>query len=106
MGLRFLYVTASDETEAERIGRALVESRLAACVNILGGIRSIYRWKGVLHDDAEVVLVAKTTEERVPELVEKVTLLHSYECPCVVSLPILAGHPPFLDWIAAETTSE
>ena len=98
-----VYMTAADEDEARRIGRALVEEKLAACVNVIPGMRSIYRWRGEVHDDREVVVIAKTREALVEALVARVKELHSYDCPCVVALPIVAGNPDFLAWIEAET---
>jgi len=95
-------MTAGNKAEALKIGKALVSSKLAACVNILDNMNSVYRWQDELQEDSEVVLIAKTTEERVPQLIEKVKSLHSYDCPCIVSLPVLGGHKPFLDWIADE----
>ena len=80
----------------------LVASKLAACVNILDNMNSIYLWEGKLQDDQETVMIAKTTEARVPELIEKVKAMHSYDCPCVVCLPIENGNQEFLDWIADE----
>jgi periplasmic divalent cation tolerance protein len=102
MAVNFIYMTAGSKAEAQKIGKALVESRLAACVNILDNMQSIYRWKEKVQEDSEVVLIAKTTERRVPRLVDKVKSLHSYDCPCIVSLPVLDGYPPFLDWVQAE----
>jgi periplasmic divalent cation tolerance protein len=95
-------MTAGSKAEAQKIGKALVESRLAACVNILDNMQSIYRWEQEIQQDTEVVLIAKTTASLVSQLVEKVKTLHSYDCPCIVSLPILDGYPPFLDWVQAE----
>ncbi len=79
-----------------------MEHRLAACVNIFENMQSIYRWEEEIQEDTEVVLIAKTTESLFPELIEKVKSLHSYDCPCIVSLPILDGYPPFLNWIHDE----
>jgi periplasmic divalent cation tolerance protein len=101
MPIRFVYMTAGSLEEARRIGRELVSARLAACVNILPQMNSIYVWEGKLNEDAEVVLIAKTTVGRIPELVSKVKSLHSYSVPCIVSLAVEDGHPPFLEWIAA-----
>src|SRR3990167_3474386 len=95
----FVYVTCASEEEAAKIGGALVKERLAACVNILGPMRSIYEWKGVLHDQREAAMVAKTSEPLVEELTARIREMHSYDCPCVVALPIVAGNPSFLDWI-------
>ena len=102
MKVNFIYMTAGSKDEARKIGKELVISRLAACVNILDNMNSFYMWQGKVQDDTEIVMIAKTTEDRVPELVEKVKSLHSYDCPCIVSIPILDGNQAFLDWIAAE----
>jgi periplasmic divalent cation tolerance protein len=103
MPVNFIYMTAGSKSEAQKIGKALVESRLAACVNILDNMQSIYRWEEKIQEDSEVVLIAKTTESLVSQLIDKVKSLHSYDCPCIVSLPILDGYPPFLDWIKMNT---
>ena len=103
MGIHFVYMTAGSKEEARKIGKQLVASKLAACVNILDNMNSMYMWDGELQDDSEVVCIAKTTAERVPELIEKVRSLHSYDCPCIVSLPVSDGHKPFLDWISDQT---
>ncbi len=102
MKVNFIYMTAGSKDEARKIGKELVISRLAACVNILDNMNSFYMWEGKVQDDTEIVMIAKTTEDRVPELVEKVKSLHSYDCPCIVSIPILDGNQAFLDWIAEE----
>lgn len=99
MEIRFVYITVGDSQEADVIGRELVEGRLAACVNILPSMRAIYRWKGHVEEDGETVLIAKTTRQRMPALIEKVRSLHSYSCPCIVSLPVVEGYSPFLEWI-------
>lgn len=99
----FAYVTASSMEEAGRIGRALVEEGLAACVNLLPGMRSIYRWQGAVEQAEEVVLVAKTRSDRFDSLAARVRALHSYDTPCVVALPVTAGSAPYLRWIAAES---
>lgn len=101
--LRLFYLTAPDEATAEAIGRSLVESRLAACVNILGKGKSIYWWDGAVQAEPEVYLLGKTRADLVDALIRHVTDRHPYEVPCVVALPIEAGHPPFLDWIRRET---
>lgn len=99
-----VYMTASDRDEALRIGRALVDERLAACVNVLGEITSIYRWEDALQQDCEVAFIAKTVEDKVAALTERVNELHSYDCPCVVAVPISAGAPAFLSWLQTEIT--
>lgn len=98
-----VYVTCPDAAEADRIGRALVESRFAACVNILDGMKSIYRWQGKIESANEVVLLAKTTEDRLQPLLARIDSMHPYDTPCAVALPIQAGLPDFLDWVATET---
>ncbi|MCG6906329.1 MAG: divalent-cation tolerance protein CutA [Desulfobacteraceae bacterium] len=102
MQAQIVYMTAGDLAEARRIGRTLVEERLAACVNIIDGMRAVYRWEGELQEGQEVVVIAKTVAAKVDALVARVKALHSYECCCVLALPVTAGNPPFLDWIAAE----
>lgn len=102
MSVNFVYMTAGSKEEAKKIAAALVASKLAACVNILDNMNSIYFWEGEVQDDQEVVMIAKTTRAHIPELIEKVKSMHSYECPCIVALPVVDGHQPFLDWIADE----
>jgi periplasmic divalent cation tolerance protein len=98
-----LYMTAGSAEEARRIGAALVDERLTACVNIIDGMTSIYRWEGAVRNDSETVMIAKTRRDLVDGVIARVKTLHSYSCPCVVALPIVAGNPAFLDWIGAET---
>ena len=97
--MRFVYVTTRDRAEARAIGRALVEARLAACVNIIEGMESIYRWQGAVEEARETILIAKTSERNVAALIEAVKAAHSYDVPCVVTLPILEGNPPYLQWL-------
>ena len=99
----FAYMTASSPDEARRIGRALVEARLAACVNVIDGMTSFYWWQGKIEEGNEVVLIAKTTRDKLDALTAKVKSLHSYTVPCVVGLSICGGNRDFLDWIGAET---
>lgn len=101
----FVYMTAGSPAEAERIGRALVEERLAACVNILPGMRSIYRWEGKVETGNEAVLIAKTRADRFDELRARVRALHSYAVPCIVALPLDRCDQPYLDWLARECAS-
>lgn len=97
------YVTCADAAEAKRIAAALVEERLAACGNVIEGLSSVYRWQGRIETAGECVLLLKTRSALVEQISRRVAELHSYECPCVVALPIEGGHPPYLDWIMAET---
>ena len=100
-----VYITAGSVEEASRIGRVLVEERLAAWANVIDGMRSIYRWQGKIEEEPEAVLIAKTRTGMIDRLTERVRGLHSYDCPCVVGLPIVGGNPDYLDWIDAETDS-
>ena len=104
MDVRLVYMTAGSRDEARTVGQALLESNLAACVNIIDNMNSLYMWQGAVQDDQEVVVIAKTTEQRIPALIEKVNALHSYDCPCVLSIPVESGNPEFLAWIRNETT--
>lgn len=101
-----IYVTTDGPDEARAIGRALVEARLAACANILDPMTSIFHWEGKVQEGQETVLIAKTTATSVDALTAKVRELHSYDCPCIVALPIEGGNPAFLEWVAAETRVE
>jgi len=104
MAVSLVYVTTESRDKAIEIGRALVGERLAACANVSGPITSIFRWDGAVQEGDEHVLIAKTRSDLVDRLQARVKALHSYDCPCVVALPIEAGHGPFLDWIVAETS--
>jgi periplasmic divalent cation tolerance protein len=95
----FVYMTAGSKEEASTIGRRLVEEKLAACVNIIDGMTSIYRWEGKLESASESVLIAKTMSKNVESLTERVKTLHSYDCPCIVTLDIQNGNHDFLSWI-------
>lgn len=99
----FVYMTAGGVEQARALGRALVEERLAACVNIVDGTRSIYRWQGKVEEATEAVIVAKTTARLVDALTARVRELHDYDCPCVVAFDIAGGNPDYLEWISAET---
>ncbi len=103
MSATLVYMTAGSVEEARAIGASLVERRLAACVNILPGMLSQYRWEGSIQTDEEVVLIAKTRSDAVDALTGHVRDIHSYDCPCVVALPVEGGNPDFLHWIADET---
>ncbi len=95
-------VTTPSMEEGAQLGRTLVEERLAACANLVPGIRSIYRWQGVVQDESEVLLVIKTTADCWSRLAEGVAELHSYETPEVLALPVAAGAATYLSWLNAE----
>jgi len=95
-----VFSACGSEEEAARIARALVESRAAACVNIVPGLRSIYRWKGAVEDASEWLLLIKTTRERFDRLRAEFRSLHSYEVPELVAIPIVDGLEPYLSWIS------
>ena len=97
------YVTAKDADEARRIGRTLVDSRLAACANIIGSMQSIYRWKDAIVVDSEAVLILKTRTSLFDALSAKIKSIHSYDNPCILALPVECGAPEYLDWLAAQT---
>ncbi len=103
MEIVMVYMTAANLFEARKIGESIVSDRLAACVNIIDGAQSIYWWQGKIQHARETVIIAKTRKELLSMLIDRVRSLHSYDCPCVVALPIDAGYDPFLDWVTAET---
>ena len=92
-------VTCGSEEEALKIASALVEEHLAACVNVISPIRSIYRWEGKILDEKEWLLIIKTQSHRFAELEKKVKSLHSYSVPEIVSLPIVEGSSSYLNWL-------
>jgi len=102
MQYRLVYITTRDEDEARKIGKALVEEKLAACVNI-HPIKSIYRWEEEVQAEDEAAMLVKTRAELVDRVIERVKELHSYEVPCIVSLSIDKGNPDFLKWIGEST---
>ncbi len=102
-GHSLVYVTTPDEAEAERLAREVVGQRLAACANIIPGMRSFYRWQNKLESAAETVLILKTTGDLAARVMEEVKRLHSCDVPCIVTLPLTGGDPDFLRWIDAET---
>lgn len=96
-------ITAGDAEALASLTRTLVEERLAACGQTIASVRSIYRWEGLVQDDPEARVGIHTRTALVPELVERVQSLHSYDVPCIIALPVIAGNPAYLDWVRAET---
>lgn len=92
-------ITAPSEEEAVKIASALVNERLAACVNIIPGLRSIYRWEGKICDDREVLLVAKTKQTIFEKLKDRVRSLHPYTTPEIIAIPVTAGFEDYLAWV-------
>jgi periplasmic divalent cation tolerance protein len=99
MSVVSVYAVFANAEEAERIGRTVVEERLAACINILAPIRSIYRWKGKLESAHEVAAILKTSEASVDALIARIASLHSYDVPCVVSWPIDHLLASYAQWV-------
>jgi periplasmic divalent cation tolerance protein len=97
-------VTAPTAEQAAELARTLVEARLAACGNVIPGLRSIYRWEGRVHDDAEALLLLKTTRPRLEALREAVLRLHPYQVPELLALPVEAGSAGYLEWLAGQTS--
>lgn len=100
--VQVVLVTAPDAETGAALGRALVAERLVACVNLVPGVRSIYRWEGRVEEDGEVLLVIKTRADRLAALRERVVALHPYDVPEVVALPVVGGSPAYLDWVREE----
>ena len=94
-----VFVTSSTNDEAIRIADALVSERLAACVNIVSAIQSVYRWEGKITREKESLMIIKTTEERYSQLERRVKELHSYSTPEVIAIKIAAGSEQYLDWL-------
>jgi periplasmic divalent cation tolerance protein len=98
-------MTAANREEASRIAEALVAARLAACVQILPEMLSVYRWQGEIARESEVMLLAKTTLGRFDDLDRAVREIHSYETPEIVALPVTSVSAPYLDWLQEEVSS-
>lgn len=98
-----IFSTAPSEREAAKIARALVLKRLIACMNIVPKVRSLYRWKGRIWDEKEVMMVMKSKSSLLPGIKKELKRIHPYECPELVSMPIYDGLPDYLDWICENT---
>lgn len=96
-----LVMTPADETPVT-LARTLVEERLAACVNIVPQVRSIYRWQGTIEDEPELLCLIKTTPARFADVERRVTELHPYEVPEIIALPVIAGNDPYLRWVGEQ----
>ena len=103
MSVVSVYAIFASAEEAERIGRTVIEERLAACINILPGVRSIYRWQGAIESADEVAAILKTTEASADALIARIAALHSYDVPCIVTWPVDKVLASYADWIEAST---
>lgn len=101
-----ILVTAPSMDDAARLGRTLVAEQLAACANLVPGLRSIYRWQDAIHDDAEVLLIIKTTSALCDRLTQRILELHPYETPEVLALPVVHGSERYLAWLRAQVQTE
>ncbi len=96
-------VTAATESHGLEIGRSLIEEKLAACVNLIKGLRSLYMWEGRLSDDQEILMLIKTRRSLFPKLKDRVIELHTYEVPEIIALPVVEGSSSYLKWVAEMT---
>jgi len=103
-GTMVVLVTCPRQTVGEKLARALVQERLAACVNVIPGVTSIYRWEGRICRDAEVLLVIKTRRLRLAALIRRVKALHPYSVPEIIALPLVGGSASYLSWVCDSTT--
>jgi len=100
--MAIIYITVSNEEEALKIGTHIVKERLAACSNIIKEMKSIYWWENKLENDEEAILILKTVEEKVDEIIAKVKEIHSYDNPCIIALPVIKASDSYLDWLNEE----
>jgi periplasmic divalent cation tolerance protein len=103
--IKMVYMTAGNLDEASQIAKELVQRRLAACVNIIDGMRSVYEWEGNIQEDQEVVMLAKTHADCLPALEKAVKGMHSYDCPCIVGVDVTGGNNAFLDWVRVQVST-
>ena len=96
------YITTSGEEESKKIGRIIVEERLAGCVNIIPTIKSLYWWKGEIENDNESILIVKTKVSNIENIIKRVKEIHSYENPAILAIPIINGSKEYLDYLDAE----
>jgi periplasmic divalent cation tolerance protein len=101
-----VFITAAQSAEAARLADMLIGQRLAACVQVLPEIESVYRWRGQIERQKEVLLIAKTTKAKFDTLEREVRAIHSYETPEIVALPLTAGSAPYLEWLNSSVSDE
>ena len=98
-----VFSTFPGPSKAAEVARTLVEEKLAACVNIIHAVQSIYRWQDEVHDERETLAVIKTTDDRLDALLARLTAIHPYDLPEAIALAVAGGHAPYLDWVASST---
>ncbi|WP_424354698.1 divalent-cation tolerance protein CutA [Methanobacterium sp. MBAC-LM] len=97
-----VYITTSGEKESKKIGRTIVEERLAGCINIISTIESLYWWKGEIEEDKESILIVKTKVSSIENIIKRVKEIHSYENPAILAIPIIEGSKEYLDYLDGE----
>jgi periplasmic divalent cation tolerance protein len=95
-----IYITTPNKRLALKIGKACIQDKLVACINVIDKISSVYEWQGKLCEEKECILIMKTVQKKSFEIKKKVEQLHSYSCPCILILPILDGNENFLNWVS------
>ena len=98
-----VYITAPNSEDAQTLAQALVQENLAACVNIIPGIQSVYRWDNAIQTDTELLLICKSRTERFDALKKRVQALHPYDVPEIISIPVQNGSEPYLNWVRDNT---
>jgi periplasmic divalent cation tolerance protein len=104
--MHLIYMTAPDAATATTIARALVDERLAACCNIISGVRSVYRWEGAVEESDEVLVIIKSTPEMFDKLRDRVQQLHPYDVPELIAHPITHGSEPYIKWVFESVRSD
>ena len=97
-----VYITTSGDLESKKIAKKLLEEKIAACINIIPTIESIYLWKGKIEQDSESIMLVKTKSEMVEEVIKRVEELHSYEIPCVLEITVNKGSKNYIEWMKSE----
>ena len=101
-----VFSTAPGTEVAEALAEHLVNEQLAACVNLVGGLRSVYRWQGEVHRDSEVLLIAKTDQQHLEPLISTLQARHPYDCPEIIAMPIVGGSAGYLEWLTSSLTTD
>ncbi|MGD9649892.1 MAG: divalent-cation tolerance protein CutA [Dongiaceae bacterium] len=99
MSVHFVYLTAKDRKSALKLARQLVKEKYLACANIIDGATSVYHWQGKVEESKECLIIGKTSKPKLAGLIRRAKALHSYDCPCVVAIPIAAGNKDYLKWV-------